>query len=102
MNKEKLKKIFTKIGQINPEYSLEEQVYNKGKLIRFIPNPSEKVGLAAVRKNSFSIRFIKNPSEKVQLKAVRKNPNSIQYIKNPTQKVKKTALHVLSGGLFGP
>jgi hypothetical protein len=124
MDKEKLKNILTKIGQINPQYNLEKQVYNVGKLIQFIQNPSEKVQLAAVKKNpwaieyiqnpsqevqlaaveknSLSIRFIKNPSEKVQLNAVRKNPNSIQYIKNPTQKVKKTDLHVLSGGLFGP
>ena len=124
MNKEKLQNILTKIGEVNPEYTLEKQVYNFGELIRFIDNPSEEVQLAAVKenphsikyiknpsqevqlaaveKNPYSIRYIKNPTQKVQLAAVEKNPHSIRYIKNPTQKVKKTALHVLSGGLLEP
>ena len=124
MKKTQLKNILTKIGEVNPGYSLDKQVYNVGRLIGFIDNPSQEVQLAAVKedpwsvkyiqnpsqtvqlaavkKNPFSIQYIQNPSEKVQLVAVKNNPFSIKYIKNPTQKVKKTDLHVLSGGLFGP
>ncbi|NBP57438.1 hypothetical protein EBU71_13060 [bacterium] len=87
MDKEKLKNILTKIGEVNPEYSLDKQVYNVGGLIQFIHNPSQEVQLAAVRRNSYSIRFIHNPSEKVQLAAVRKNPSSIKHIQNPSEKV---------------
>jgi hypothetical protein len=86
VNKEKLQKIFTKIGEINPDYTLDKQVYNAGKLIQFINNPTEKVQLAAVRKNTYSIRHIKNPTEKVQLVAIKQYPYSIQYIKNPSER----------------
>ena len=89
MNKEKLKNILTKIGEVNPEYNLEKQVYNVGGLIQFIDNPSEKVGLAAVKKAGNLIRYIQNPTEKVQLAAVKKDPYLIQFIKNPTEGVKQ-------------
>ena len=92
MEKTQLKNIFIKIGEINPQYSLEKQVYNKGELIRFIPNPSEKVQLAAVERTPLSIRYIKNPSEKVQLAAVKEWSYSILYIKNPSEKVQLVAV----------
>jgi hypothetical protein len=82
-----LKNILTKIGEVNPKYTLDKQVYNNGKLIQFIDNPSETVQLAVVKKDPYSIRFIQNPSEKVQLEAVKKWSPSIQFIQNPTEKV---------------
>ena len=91
MENNQLKNILIKIGEVNPEYSLEKQVYNVGYLIQFIDNPSEKVQLVAVRSNSHSIRHIQNPSETVQLAAVEKNPYLIQFIKNPTESVKQLA-----------
>ena len=87
MEKTQLKNILTKIGEVNPKYTLDKQVYNVGKLIQFIPNPSEEVQLAAVKEDPFSILFIQNPSEKVQLAAVEENPFSIRSIDNPTEKV---------------
>ena len=89
MDKEKLKNIFTKIGEINPEYSLDKQVYNMGELIQFIPNPSEKLKLAVVKKNGWAIKYIQNPSEKVQLAAIRRNSYSIRFIQNPSERVKQ-------------
>jgi hypothetical protein len=114
MENNQLKNILTKIGETNPKYTLDKQVYNFGKLIQFIDNPSEemkqvamvqedpssiqyienpseRVQLAAVKKLGNSIRFIENPSEEVQLAAVKKNPRVIRHIKNPTQKVKQLA-----------
>jgi len=88
VNKEKLKNILTKIGEVNPEYTLDKQVYNVGRLIQFMDNPSEELQLAVVKKNGWLIRFIENPSETVQLVAVEKNPYLIQYIQNPTKMVK--------------
>jgi hypothetical protein len=82
-----LKNILTKIGEVNPKYTLEKQVYNVGDLIQFIDNPSEEVQLAAVKENGYSIQFIQNPSERVQLAAVKQFVGSIQYIQNPTEKV---------------
>jgi len=55
--------------------------------IQYIKNPSEKVQLAAVKKDPLVIILhIKNPTEKVQLAAVKKDPYLIGYIKNPNQK----------------
>ena len=92
MEKTQLKNILTKIGEVNPKYSLEEQVYNKGKLIQFIDNPSQEIQLAAVEKWSYSIQYIQNPSQEVQLAAVKKWSFSIQYIKNPSEKVQLVAV----------
>ena len=92
MNKKKLKNILTKIGEINPEYTLEKQVYNVGGLIQFIPNPSQTAQLVVVEKNPYSIRFIQNPSERVQLAAVRKWGWSIEYIQNPSERVQLAAV----------
>jgi len=61
-----LKNILTKIGEVNPKYDLDKQVYNVGDLIQFIDNPSEEVQLAAVEKDPRVIRFIENPTEKVK------------------------------------
>ena len=91
MEKTQLKNILIKIGEVNPKYNLEKQVYNKVKLIQFIDNPSEEVQLAAVKKFGSSIKHIQNPSEKVQLAAVKQNPYSIEFIQNPTEKVKQLA-----------
>jgi hypothetical protein len=66
MENNQLKNILIKIGETNPKYDLEKQVYNVGYLIKFIDHPSERVQLAAVRKNAYSIRYIQNPSEKVK------------------------------------
>ena len=82
-----LKNILTKIGETNPKYTLEKQVYNVGELIQFIDNPSEEVQLAAVKENGLSIKYIQNPTEKVQLIVVKEIPYLIRYIKNPTEKV---------------
>ena len=81
MENNQLKNILTKIGEVNPEYTLDKQVYNNGELIQ----------LAAVKQYAWAIEFIENPSERVQLAAVEKDPYSIQYIQNPTQKVKQLA-----------
>jgi hypothetical protein len=65
MENNQLKNILTKIGEVNPKYTLDKQVYNNGELIQFIDNPSEEVQLAAVKDDPFSIEYIENPSEKV-------------------------------------
>jgi len=87
MDTNNLKSILTKIGEVNPEYTLEKQVYNVGDLIQFIDNPSEEVQLAVVQKNPNSIKYIQNPTEEVQLVAVKKNYRAINFIENPTEKV---------------
>ena len=87
MEKTQLKNILTKIGEVNPKYNLEKQVYNVGELIQFIDNPSETVQLAAVEEYPFSIKYIKNPSERVQLAAVEENGRAIKLIQNPTERV---------------
>ena len=92
MENNQLKNILTKIGEVNPKYTLDKQVYNVGKLIQFIPNPSEEVQLVAVKENLFSIKYMENPTEEVQLMAVIKNPYSIQYIQNPSEKVQLVAV----------
>ena len=92
MNREKLQNIFTKIGEVNPKYNLKKHVYKNGKLIQFIDNPSEEVGLAVVSRDPFSIKYIQNPSEEVQLVAVKKNGFSIHYIQNPSEKVRLAAV----------
>ena len=92
MENNQLKNILTKIGEVNPKYDLEKQVYNVGKLIQFIHNPSEEVQLVAVKENLFSIKYMENPTEEVQLMAVIKNPYSIQYIQNPTEEVQLAAV----------
>ena len=70
MENNQLKNILIKIGEVNPQYSLEKQLYNNGELIQFIDNPSEKVQLVAVAEDGYSIQYIQNPSEKIQLAAV--------------------------------
>jgi hypothetical protein len=92
MENNQLKNILIKIGEVNPEYTLDKQWYNNGELLQFIDNPSEEVQLAAVKKLGYSIKYIENPSEEVQLAAVRKNPYSIYYIQNPTEKVQLAAV----------
>ena len=87
-----LKNILTKIGEVNPKYTLDKQVYNVGDLIQFIDNPSEEVQLAAVKENGLSIKYIQNPSERVQLAAVKEIPYSIQHIKNPSERVQLAAV----------
>jgi hypothetical protein len=87
VNKEKLKNIFTKIGEVNPEYNLDKQVYNKGELLQFMDNPSERIQLAAVERDLRSIYYIQNQTEEVQLLVVKKFPLLIKYIQNPTQRV---------------
>lgn len=88
MNRQKIQKILTKIGEINPKYSLEQQVYNFGELIQFIPNPSEDVKLAVeIQKDPSRIREIENPSEKIVLMLLKKNLLPGKYItrvKNPS------------------
>ena len=75
MEKNQLKNILTKIGEVNPEYTLDKQVYNFGDLIKFIDNPSEELQLAAVRSKSYSIQFIQNPTEAVKQLARSKGLN---------------------------
>ena len=41
---------------------------------------SEKVKLAAVRRNGYAIKFIKNPTDKVILEAVKQDKRAIGYI----------------------
>jgi hypothetical protein len=55
MEKTQLKNILTKIGETNPKYDLEKQVYKNGKLIQFIDNPSEKVQLLVVIQDGWLI-----------------------------------------------
>ena len=55
--------------------------------------PSEKVQLAAVKKDGFYIRGIKDPSEAVQLAAVKQDGDSIQLIKNPSEAVQLAAVN---------
>ena len=88
MEKTQLKNILTKIGETNPKYILDKQVYNVGKLIQFIDNPSEEMKqVAMVQEDPSSIKFIQNPTEKVQLLAVIQDGWLIKYIQNPTQRV---------------
>jgi hypothetical protein len=87
-----LKNILTKIGEVNPKYTLDKQVYNVGVLIQFIDNPSEELQLAVVKKNGWLIRFIENPSERVQLVAVEQDPYSIKRIKNPSEEAQLAAV----------
>jgi len=68
-----LKNILTKIGEVNPKYSLGKQLYNNGELIQFIDNPSEELQLVAVAEDGYSIQHIQNPSEKIQLAAVKQD-----------------------------
>ena len=84
MKNNQLKNILTKIGETNPKYTLEKQVYNFGDLIQFIHNPSQELVLEVIKKDPLSIRYIQNPSEKVQLAAVKKNSYLIQFIDNPS------------------
>ena len=56
MENNQFKNILTKIGEVNPKYTLDKQVYNNGKLIKFIDNPSEEVQLAVVQKKPNSIK----------------------------------------------
>ena len=65
MENNQLKNILTKIGEVNPKYDLDKQVYNVGVLIQFIENPSEEVQLAAVNKEPRTIIHIKNPTQRV-------------------------------------
>jgi hypothetical protein len=92
MENNQLKNILTKIGEVNPEYTLDKQVYNVGDLIQFIDNPSEEVQLVVVKKNPHLTRFIENPTEEVQLSAVEENGYSIHYIENPSEKVQLAAV----------
>jgi len=84
MENNQLKNILIKIGEVNPQYSLEKQLYNNGELIQFIDNPSEKVQLVAVAEDGYSIQYIQNPSEKIQLAAVEQDGLSIRFIQNPS------------------
>ena len=93
MEKTQLKNILTKIGEVNPKYTLDKQVYNVGELIQFIDNPSEEMKQAAmVQKDPSSIKHIQNPSEKIQLVAVKKFGSSIKHIQNPSEKVQLVAV----------
>jgi hypothetical protein len=92
MEKTQLKNILTKIGEVNPEYTLDKQVYNVGELIGFIDNPSEELRLVVVKKRPSSIKYIQNPTEEVGLAVVEKDPYSIKYIQNPTERVQLTAV----------
>jgi hypothetical protein len=92
MENNQLKNILTKIGEVNPKYDLDKQVYNVGDLIQFIDNPSEEVQLTAVKDDPFSIKYIENPTEKVQLAAVKKNPYSIRFIQNSSETVQLAAV----------
>lgn len=60
--------------------------------IKHITNPSEKVQIAAVKRNSGTIEFIKNPSEAVQLAAVENDGYAAGSIKNPTEKAQLAAV----------
>jgi len=55
-------------------------------IITYIPNPTEKVQLLAIKKDPSSIEYIKNPTEEMQLLAVKQNYKAIKYIKDPTEK----------------
>jgi hypothetical protein len=65
MENNQLKNILTKIGEVNPKYDLEKHVYNNGKLIKFIDNPSEKVQLLVVIQDGWLIKYIQNPTQRV-------------------------------------
>ncbi len=54
--------------------------------------PTEKVQLAAVKRNGYAIEYIQNPSEAVQFEAVNNTINALQYIKNPSEKVQLAAV----------
>ncbi len=75
------------IGNDYSEGELVQIVSNDPNVIGSIRNPSEKVQLAAVEKDFYSLEFIKNPTEKVQMSVITRNPTMIELIKNPTEKV---------------
>ena len=94
-------KIFSPIAEKNNSLYLNEHpsekvqlaaVRKNGYAIRYIKNPSEQLQLAAVRKNGYAIRYIKNPSEKVQLAAVQQDVEALEYIKNPSEKFQLAAV----------
>lgn len=60
--------------------------------IRLISNPSERVQLAAAKKDGYIIKYIDNPSKEIQLIAVKDNPRYITFIKNPYENIQLMAL----------
>ena len=72
----------------NPSESIQlAAVKVKGSAIQCIKDPSEKVQMAAVNKSSGAIQFIPNPSEAVQIAAVKRNPYALNLIKNPSERL---------------
>ena len=63
-----------------------------GTIIRSIPNPSERIQLAAVKQNPHSIQFIKNPYLSTQIYVVEIDGNLIDFIVNPSQNVQIKAV----------
>lgn len=68
-------------------------VSSEGRMIQYIPKPSESVQLVAVNQNPMAICFIKDPSEAVQLLAVTQSHFLIEKIKNPAEKAQLTAVN---------
>lgn len=78
-----------------PNPTIEVQmaaVKQKGNSIRYINNPSIEVQIAAIKQKSSSVRYISNPSVEVQKIAVNRNPSSIKYISNPSLEIKDIAI----------
>jgi len=65
------------------------------RAIEYMVDPSEKICLAAVKKDGELLRFIKNQTEEVCLKAIRKcgiHGGVLQYVNNQTENIIMEAL----------
>lgn len=91
-------KCFDKIPEGIPDSILiagiqkDNNVYSYNDLFKYIPNPSERVQMVAVKIEPTDLRFINNPSEKVLQTAVSMNGRAIAFIENPSEEVQIIAV----------
>ena len=103
-NKEGYKLFMTERHRLEKNAMSEEQkeeiVGRHGANIEFIPNPSEKLQMMAVREDGFYITLIKNPTERVKMEAAR-NYYNLRFIPNPTKKMRRFAESCLRKKFYG-
>ena len=77
-----------------------EAVKHNGNIIKLIENPSEEMKLIAVKQNGHAIQYIDNPTEEMQLIAVKDREDYFMFIKNPTEKVQLEAVKQNGSNLY--
>lgn len=89
----------SRTGRKSPAQIEQEnlEAVEKGRDLDKIENPSERVTLAAIKRDARQIRFVKNPSEALQLEALQVNyiwyvKDVIGSIENPTEAAKMLAV----------